>query len=452
MELIVSVSGLRGIVGDSLTPEVAVRYAHAFSQVIGPGPVVLTRDGRATGSMLADAIAATLSAVGRDVLDGGPAATPTTGLLVRQHQAAGGIQVSASHNPLPYNGMKLFGADGRVISEERGGQVLASFQHAILRWSDYASLGQRRLLTGTTEFHLQKILQLVDVAAIRNQAYRVVLDSNHGAGSCLGIPLLQELGCNVMSLGGTPDGQFSHPPEPTAENLAGVGIEVTRHRASIGFCQDPDADRLALLDEHGTYIGEEYTLALCVRHVLQASREAGTPLGPIVTNCATSRMTADIAGEFGVPVFYSRVGEANVADVMVQERALFGGEGNGGPIDPRVGYVRDSFVGMAIILHAMATNRQSLSQLVAQIPRYSIHKSKVSLARGDVDAAMDRLQQYFSTAQASTLDGLRFDWSDRWLLIRASNTEPIVRVVAEAPDRDAAQRLCDDAISVLKDR
>lgn len=450
MELIVSVSGLRGIVGDSLTPEVAIRYAHAFSQVIGPGPVVLTRDGRATGCMLADAIAATLAAVGRDVLDGGPAATPTTGLLVRQHQAAGGIQVSASHNPLPYNGMKLLGADGRVISEERGAQVLAKFQQPIVGWSDHASLGHRRILTDTIDFHLQQILQLVDVDAIRRQAYRVVLDSNHGAGSCLGIPLLRELGCNVMSLGGTPDGQFSHPPEPTAENLAGVGVEVTRHHASIGFCQDPDADRLALLDEHGTYIGEEYTLALCVRHVLQTSREAKSPLGPVVTNCATSRMTEDIVREFGVPVFYSRVGEANVADLMVQKQALFGGEGNGGPIDPRVGYVRDSFVGMAIILHAMAANRLPLSQLVSQIPRYSIHKSKVSLARGDVDAAMDRLKQHFSTAQASTLDGLRLDWSDRWLLIRASNTEPIVRIVAEAPDSDAARKMCEDAIGVLK--
>ena len=245
-------------------------------------------------------------------------------------------------------------------------------------------------------------------------------------------------------LGEEPNGRFAHLPEPTAENLAGVLSAVTECRAEVGFCQDPDADRLAVIDESGRYLGEEYTLAMCVDHVLRGRK------GPIVTNCSTSRMSEDLAVRHGVPFHRSAVGEANVVDMMLQSGAVFGGEGNGGPIDPGVGMVRDSFVGMARLLDAMAARQTKIGQLAGELPRYEIVKTKVTLARENVPAALDALEKHFVEAKADRLDGLRLDWPGRWLLVRASNTEPIVRAVAEAETADEASRLCEEAGKVLQ--
>lgn len=442
-EPIISVSGLRGIIGRSLTPDVAVRYVGAFISECPPGPIVVSRDGRSTGPMLADAIRAALVAAGRTVVDAGVAATPTTGVLVRTLEAAGGIQISASHNPAEYNGMKLFGADGRVIPAGAGQRVLDRYRRDDFAWQPYDRLGTAAQCDDTTSAHLALILPLVQADAIRAAGFRVLLDSNRGAGSVLGHRLLHELGCHTTLLGGTPDGRFDHPPEPTAENLAEVGQQVVAARAAVGFCQDPDADRLALIDERGRYVGEEYTVALCAQHVLQQHP------GPVVINCSTSRMTADLAQRFGVPCLRSKVGEAHVCDLMQSSQAVFGGEGNGGPIDPRVGFVRDSFVGMALILDALAASGLPLSQLVDQLPRYAICKTKVTLTADRLGDAWSRLQRHFADAQADQLDGLRLDWPDRWLLIRASNTEPIVRIVAEAPQASQAESLCSAASQVL---
>ncbi len=371
-EPIISVSGLRGVVGQSLTPEVAMRYVCAFAAQIDDGPIVVTRDGRATGAMVADLVGASLCAVGRDVIDAGIAATPTTGVLVREAAAAGGIQISASHNPPQYNGLKLFGADGRVISEAAGQPVMEAYRSGRSpKWVDHQRLGGVRPCDDTLTRHAELVLSTVDVAAIRARRFRVLLDSNHGAGSLLGRRLLDELNCQLVLMGTPPDGRFEHTPEPTADNLKGVCDRVSREGVEVGFCQDPDADRLALIDEAGRYVGEEYTLALTVQHVLRQNP------GPIVTNCSTSRMSQDLADEFGVPCYHAKVGEANVTALMMDKHAVFGGEGNGGPIDPRVGFVRDSFVGMALILDAMAKSGLPLSQLAAALPQYAIHKTKV---------------------------------------------------------------------------
>jgi phosphomannomutase len=277
----------------------------------------------------------------------------------------------------------------------------------------------------------------------------VLLDANHGSGSVLGQPLLELLGCEVVVLGGTPDGQFEHPPEPTAENLAGVLAKVTRDASDIGFCQDPDADRLAVIDECGRYLGEEYTLALCADHVLRR-----TP-GAVVTNCSTSRMTEDLARKYGVPFFRSAVGEANVVDEMLLRNAVLGGEGNGGVIDPRVGLVRDSFVGMALVLDAMALRDRPVSVLAGELPRYVIWKSKIELPTDAVPVALKSLEYRFSGATSDWLDGLRLDWrhadgSGSWLLVRASNTEPVVRIIAEAPTEPEARRLCEEAAATIR--
>lgn len=442
-EPIISVSGLRGIVGVSLTPLIALRYVAAFARTAPAGPVVLSRDGRATGQMLADVIRGGLAAAGRDVIDAGVAATPTTGVLVRQFSAAGGIQISASHNPPEYNGFKLFSAQGRVIPAAAGEQVVAHYRAGQSACVRHEQVGRTRRCGDTEARHLELVLATVDVERIRRRRFKVLLDGNHGSGSLLGDRLLAKLGCEAIILGGEPDGNFEHPPEPTAEHLTGVVSRLVESGAEIGFCQDPDADRLAVIDERGHYLGEEYTLALCAAHVL--SREAGT----VVTNCSTSRMTEDIANRVGVPFFRSAVGEANVVDVMLAQNAVLGGEGNGGVIHPRVGYVRDSFVGMALVLDAMAARGLSVGRLADELPRYEMVKTKINLPAAKVGAGLDRLADHFNDAQPDRLDGLRLDWPGKWLLVRASNTEPIVRAIAEARNLAEAQRLCDEAAKVL---
>jgi len=441
--LIISVSGLRGEIGKSLTLDVAIRYALAYSaSVTDPGFFVITRDGRRSGAMFADAIHAALNAVGRSTFDGGVAATPTTGILIREYKAAGGIQISASHNPRQFNGLKLFSAEGRVIPKKEGEKVLPQYEQLATQspvWADVEQLGKRILIEDTCTAHKNSVLATVDVDLIRSRQFRVLLDSNHGAGSLLGRQLLESLGCEVVLCGETPDGDFEHTPEPTAENLVSIQEKVRSVNAVVGFCQDPDADRLALIDAAGVYPGEEYTTALCAKNRLQKINQAGPVL---VVNCASSRMTTDIAEEFGGQCFQSPVGEANVVDLMKAKNAVFGGEGNGGPIDPEVGFVRDSFVGIAQILEAMARRNMSLSQLVAELPKYAIVKQKMTFPLDQVPAMLDKLAQKFSDLKLNRQDGLRIDWPDSWVLIRASNTEPIIRIIAEAPDEVSANKLC----------
>ena len=462
-EPIISVSGLRGIVGESLTPEIAVRYAAAFASTLPPGPIVLTYDGRASGPMLMEALCDGLSKLGREVVNFGVAATPTTGVLIKQLKSpAGGIQISASHNPAQYNGLKLFSSEGRVIPAAVGEKVMARYRAGGDPNVAETEIGKIHRLSNSWSRHVELVVKLVDLDRIRRGGYRILLDSNHGAGAIVGNPVLSFLGSEarfrrdsgplrdaglvsgeLFVLGGEPDGIFSHLPEPTAENLASVLPKVLENKCDIGFCQDPDADRLAVIDENGRYLGEEYTLAICVNHVLSQT------LGPVVTNCSTSRMTEDLAKKYNVPFFRSAVGEANVVDCMLEHGAVLGGEGNGGVIDPRVVLVRDSFTAMALILDAMAARQLPVSALADELPRYEICKTKIELPREKLAAGFAALERHFRDAQVDKLDGLRLDWPNKWLLVRASNTEPIVRAIAEAPTAAEANRLCQQATAAL---
>jgi phosphomannomutase len=445
-ELIISVSGLRGIVGETLTPEVARRYASAFAADLPAGVVVIGRDGRASGAEFARIVGETIAGLGRGhrVVDLGPAATPTVGVMVRALNGVGGVQISASHNPSEYNGIKLFNGDGRVIPAIAGQRVLERYRETA-GMNPAARSEAVETLADTTSAHLNLVEAVVDVERIRSRRFRAVLDSNHGAGAVLGRVLLDRLGCETVVLGETPNGQFAHRPEPTEANLATVLNDVVARGAAIGFCQDPDADRLAIIDERGRYIGEEKTLAICVDHVLRSGR-----LGPIVTNCSTSRMSEDIARKYGVPFFRSKVGEANVVDLMLKEGAALGGEGNGGVIDPHVVLVRDSFVGMALVLDAMAARGLPVSALADELPQYAIHKTAITVPAERMAAGLDAVERHFGKSTADRLDGLRLDWPNgAWLLVRPSNTEPIVRAIAEAPTAEQAQTLCAQAASAL---
>ena len=426
-DLIVSVSGIRGIVGAGLSPAPALAFAAALGTYNQGGRIVLCRDSRPSGLVLRHAVLAGLMGTGCDVVDLGVAPTPTCGLAVTRLAAAGAIQITASHNPAPWNGMKLFGGDGAVLSAAKGQEVKAIFDQGRFReaaWDKLGILSQNDLAEA---WHRDHVLTLVDAVGIRMRGFRVLLDANGGAGGPLGMSLLQSLGCKAIVIGGCADGNFAHPPEPLAENLNTILPLVAREKADVGFVLDPDSDRLAIIDEMGQYIGEELTLALAVSCRLRQQR------GPVVINMSSSRVVEDIARAHGVACHRSAVGEANVVEVMRSTGAIIGGEGNGGVIDPRVGWVRDPFIGMGLVLQWMAETGKTLSALVAELPAYVIVKDKYEVAPDQLPALYAALQARWPKAKVNRIDGLRLDWDDHWVHVRSSNTEPIVRVIAEAP-------------------
>jgi phosphomannomutase len=444
-QLIVGVSGVRGIVGNGLTPDVAGRFAAALGTYLDGGPVVLSRDSRPSGDMLASAAAARLLAAGCRVIDCGIAPTPTCGLAVRINGAAGGLQVTASHNPAPWNGLKLFGPDGAVLPALEGEKVRAIYDASRFRTAEWNQVGVRQLNSNPFRPHRDSVMYLLDVERLRRCQFEVVLDANGGAGGEAGLDLLRSLGCVVTGLGCDMDGAFAHEPEPIPAHLVDVARQVKESGVMAGFVLDPDADRLALIDETGSCLSEELTLALAVRYRLGQER------GPVVVNMSSSRVVEDLCTRYGVPFHRSAVGEANVVALMQETGALIGGEGNGGVIDPRVGWVRDPFIGMGMILSLMAETNKPLSHLAAELPVYSIVKDKQDLPREKLPAAFAALRKRWPDAVVNEIDGLRLDWPDRWLHVRGSNTEPVVRVIAEAPTASAAREMCDVARKVMSD-
>lgn len=459
MPRILSISGLRGVIGDGLDPGYIADFAAAVGTWAKGGTVVLGRDGRSTGTMVRQAVLAGLTATGCRVLDADIAATPSLGVLVDHHQAAAGIQITASHNPIEWNGLKPFGPTGAVFNAEQGRELVAIMESRAFGYKSWDGLGSIETLNDPHQPHLDRVLPLVDVERIRNAGLKVVLDCCHGAGSAMGPTMLEQLGCESHILGATPDGEFEHPPEPLAENLTQLCEAVTGHNAAVGFAQDPDADRLAIVDEQGRYIGEELTLALCVDHVLGSANRSQnsetrhqspiTSHPTVVINASTSRVTIDIAERHGCVAVRSNVGEANVVAKMRELNAVIGGEGNGGVIEPNVGWVRDSFVSMAYILDGLAQRGGTLSNWVDTLPKYAIVKNKITCSRETVPAAVDALKSAFPDAESNESDGLRLDWPDRWVQVRGSNTEPIVRIIAEAPEQSTAISLCEQAKTIV---
>ncbi len=444
-ELIVSVSGIRGVIGDTLTPEPAGRFAAALGAYLGGGRVVVARDSRPSGDVLKHAVFAGLMSAGCRVDDIGIAPTPSVGVAVRSLRAAGAVMITASHNPAPWNGLKLFGPDGAVLSADAGREVQGLFTSGDFPRATWDKLGTLHTPPDVLADHRQAVRDAVSVALIAGRGFRVFLDGNGGAGGPLAGELLEELGCEVVRHNCDPDGQFAHDPEPTPAHLVDVAPWVLRTESHVGFVLDPDADRLALIDERGECVSEELTLALAVQYRL---REA---TGPVVVNMSTSRVIEDLAKAAGCAFLRSAVGEANVVELMRSTGALIGGEGNGGVIDPRVGWVRDPFVGMALILSLMAETKQPVSELVAALPRYAMLKTKFAVARDRLPAALATLAAEWPGAARDTADGLRLDGPDWWLHVRPSNTEPVVRAIAEAPTPERAKELCDRAAAVVRE-
>lgn len=434
--LIVSVSGIRGIVGHGLSAEKALAFASALGGHLRGGTVALSRDGRPSGAMLRHAVLAGLLQTGCAVHDLGIVPTPTCGLAIRRLGAQGGVQITASHNPAEWNGLKLFSARGAVLTAAEGKVIKELFDAGATSTADWDRLGTVRPCTAANDWHRDRVLELVDAAGIRQRGFSVFLDANGGAGGPLGRNLLDALGCRVTVQGVDADGRFEHPPEPLAANLTSILPRVRASGADLGFVLDPDADRLAVIDETGRYIGEELTLALAVSLRLRQQP------GPVVINMSTSRLVEDLARQFGVRCERSAVGEANVVEKMLAIRAVMGGEGNGGVIDPRVGLVRDPFIGMALILDMLATTGKRLGELVGDLPAYHIVKDKHVVPAERLSHVKEMLAKRWPEAKANHLDGLRLDWPDRWVHIRGSNTEAIVRVIAEARSEKEAKQLC----------
>jgi phosphomannomutase len=435
-DLIVSVSGIRGVVGTGLTPIVAAKYGMAYGTVLGAGKHVLVgRDTRPSGQMLHHAVVCGLLAAGLKVTDLGIAATPTVALCIRQRGADGGAMVTASHNPIIWNGIKLFDAAGMGITPD----VAESLQEHV-RKNRYALVDVHGIYAVSddpsgADAHVRRVLEVCDKDLIASKRFRVVLDSVNGSG-CVATPaLLAELGCELVHVYGEPTGRFEHPPEPLKVNLTRLCELVREHRANVGFAQDPDADRLAVVDERGEYIGEEYTPVLGTRFVLRRQS------GPVVANLATTRLMDDVAAEAGVELHRTAVGERNVVARMIEVGAVAGGEGGGGFIYPAVVPTRDSLTGIAFLLQYMAETGKPVSELVAELPAYHMVKRKFPCTKKKVATILEAVAKAFADQKIDRTDGVRIDWPDGWALVRPSNTEPIARLQVEAAGADRTTEL-----------
>ena len=439
-ELIISVSGLRGIVGDNLTPTVATEYGCAFgtylrrslNKVSDKMSVCIGRDSRQSGRELMTAVAEGLCSVGINVTELGIVTTPGVGIMIRELACDGGVVITASHNPIEYNGIKLLLGNGIAPPVRVAEQIRSLYFDKDFESVDEKQTGSVSQNDSTDDIHIDKVLAIVDREKIAQKNFKVVLDSVNGAGGRVGKKMLEILGCEFVGMNNEPTGIFAHTPEPTKDNLVELCKKVVESQATVGFAQDPDADRLAVVDQAGGYIGEEYTLTLVAKHVL------GKNPGLAAANLSTSRMIDDIAAQAGSEVIRTAVGEANVAEAMVKSGCVIGGEGNGGVIDLRVGPVRDSLVAMALILELMAQSGKSISQLVAETGGYCMKKQKYKAGPEETEKVILRAKEIFSEARVNNIDGCRFDFEDGWLHLRSSNTEPLMRVIVEAESEEVA--------------
>lgn len=436
----ISVSGIRGRVGFGFDPTVVARYAAAFGAWARQGgarcSIVLGRDSRVSGPLFHSVACAALQSVGVDVIDLGLTTTPTLQMAVEHHHAGGGLCITASHNPVEWNALKFIGPDGLFLNADAGEAMRTLLERGI-PYAGYDALGTVSTDGAAAGRHLDAVLALpyVDVEAIRGRRFQVAYDACRGAGGVIIPELLNRLGCEVHAINTEPDGRFPRPPEPVPENLGDLERLVRETGAAVGFATDPDVDRLALVADGGRAIGEDYTLAFACRVVLKQRK------GHVVANLSTSQVVDDAVRDAGQKLIHAPVGEVNVALRMRAENAVIGGEGNGGVILPELHLGRDAPLAVALTLQMLAADARPVSRIVADSPRYVIIKDKLPRGTVPMDGAYRALRSAFPGASASTDDGLRLTWNDRWIHLRPSGTEPIIRVIAEAPTQEAAAEL-----------
>ncbi len=435
-KLMIGISGVRGVVGDNLTPELLVNLGQAFGTWVDSGTVVVGRDTRASGDMVKHAVFSGLLSAGCRIVDVGVCGTPSAAMMVTRLEADGGIVISASHNTIEWNALKFFRSDGVYLNQEQGRQLLDIYYGGDSKKVGYDKLHAVETDDRAVQNHLERVLAIVDVPALRKRRFRVAVDCCNGAGSTLALDFLERIGCEIASIDCEMNGLFPRNPEPTRKHVTAILDLVKTRGADLGFAQDADADRVAFVSEKGDYIGEEYSLCLAARYRLSQRR------GPVVTNLSTTRMIDDVAREFDCQVLRTPVGEVNVAESMIESGAVVGGEGNGGVIDPRVHYGRDALTGAALLLQYMLESGKTVGQLASEIPTYHMSKQKVECSKRSVAPVLKKLAEE-KALRVDVQDGVKLDFADGWVHVRPSNTEPIVRVYSEARTQAEADRMAD---------
>ena len=432
----VGVSGVRGVVGESFTPQLAAAFARAFGTFVGRGSVLVGRDTRPTGRMLEHAVVAGLQSVGCKPLLAGIVPTPTLLVLTRASAARGGVVITASHNPSQWNALKFVDRNGLFLGPARSDELLDVYHQGDFDMVPEQDIPQTATSPDPMAIHFDKVFGYVDAAAVCARRFKVAVDCCNGVGALHTREFLERLGCEVVPCYDAPTGVFEREPEPLPENLDALGALTMQHGCDVGFAQDPDGDRLAIVDEHGAPLGEDITVALAVRQVLERHGN-----GPIVVHLSTSQSVQDVATRHGVAFVRTKIGEINVVQAMLECGAVAGGEGNGGVIIPAIHPCRDSYAGMAVVLELMAMSGKTISVLRDEIPHYHMLKDKVRVRGERAPAILRALRRRYEREQMNLLDGVHVTLGDKWFHVRPSNTEPVIRLTVEAPDRKTAERL-----------
>lgn len=437
--LMVSVSGVRGIIGDGLDPDVLVKYTSAYADFCGKGKIVLGSDGRITGEMVRNIVIGTLMAKGNDVIDIGICPTPTVLFNVKKLKAVGGIQLSASHNPNEWNALKLLNRHGEFMTPEENVEMMMKLDDPNRKFVAWNKLGKITNYVKGLEDHIDAVLKMdyINVPKIKRRKFKVLLDCVNGAGSYAMPILLKKLGCNVIEMNCEKSGIFPRLPEPLPENLTATLQAVKKHKADIGIVVDPDVDRLVLITEKGEPFGEENTITQAVKFYLSKKK------GNVVVNLSTTRAVDDVAKEFQCKVFRSPVGEANVVKKMKEVNAVIGGEGSGGVILPSVVFGRDALTGTVIMLQHLLEFRGKMSELKKSLPQYFIVKKKIELGSKNPNDVINSLIEKYRNDKIYLEDGLRIDFADHWVHFRKSNTEPIIRCIIEAKTKELAESMAE---------